>query len=494
MSQLLLKVERVANRLPHPMALFIYLCLLVWLLSALGQMWSWQAMHPATGEWLSVKSLVSESGLVFMLSTMVTNFTGFAPVGPVVVMALAFSLAERSGLLPSLISKLTLNTPQGFLAIAVAFLGVMSSIAVDSGYVVLLPLCAAVFLAAGRHPLAGLALGFACVSGGFSANLLVGPVDAMLAGISSEALALVVDDEVSILANYYFMVVSVFVVVLTCVMVNRVWVEPYLLRTSPLEHIAGFEAEKEQDEARFGSGFLITLCLIVMTWLWLTLPQDGVLRNEQGGLLTGPFMSSLVVMIALSVAVLATVFGIENGRVGTWQKWVESLEQGIKDIAPYLVLMFVVAQFIAWFKWSQLGLVTAIHLAGLLESMSVSGPVALMSLMLFAALVNIFIGSASAKWGLLAPIVVPAFYLLGIEPQAVQGAYRVADSSTNIITPLMPYFPLVLAYGQKYELNLSVGRLLTIMLPYSLALLLIWGSLFAVWYLIGWPQGPEISK
>ena len=493
MSHFLQKIEHVADRLPHPMALFIYLCVIVLGLSAVGDWNQWQAMHPSTGEWLTVKSLASEQGLIFMFSSMVKNFMGFAPVGPVVLMALAFSLAERSGLLPALITRLTTSTPAKWLAMAVAFLGVMSSIAVDSGYVVLLPLCAMVFLAAGRHPIAGLALGFACVSGGFSANLLVGPVDAMLAGISSEALSLVVDEEVSILANYYFMLASVFVVVITCVLVNRFWVEPYLLSTSPLNALAAVESQA-QEKSQFGKGFYLTLLSIVVIWLLLTVPDNAILRNEQGGLLKGPFMASLVVMIALSVVVLATVFGVQNGRFSNWHKWVKTLEQGITDIAPYLVLMFVVAQFIAWFKWSDLGIVLAIHLAGALDDIALSSSMALVVLMLFTAILNLFIGSASAKWGLLAPIVIPAFYILGIEAPAVQGAYRVADSSTNIITPLMPYFPLVLAYAQKFEKDISVGRLLTIMLPYSVALILIWGTLLAVWFALGWPLGPDGSN
>ncbi len=500
MSQFLRRIETVANRLPHPMALFIYLCVIVLVMSAVGQFMGWQAQHPATGELLKVHSLASTDGLVYMLSSLVKNFMNFAPVGPVILMALAFSLAEKSGLLPGLISGLTKRTPAAFLAIAVAFFGVMSSIAVDSGYVVLLPLCAAVFYAAGRNPIAGLALGFACVSGGFSANLLVGPVDAMLSGISSEALSLVADRDVSILANYYFLVFSVFVVVISCVLVNRLWVEPYLLATSssaaPQASQQTLKNSLEQDALTggFGKGFYITLALIILTWLGLTLPSGAVLQNDQGGLLSGPFMASLVAMIALSVALLATVYGVQQKRLNTWHKWVKALEQGIIDIAPYLVLMFVVAQFIAWFKWSSLGLVLAIELAGVLENFAISGPAAVIGLMLVTAVLNLFIGSASAKWALLAPVIVPAFFLLGIEPEAVQGAYRVADSSTNIITPLMPYFPLVLAYAHKYEADLTVGRLLTIMLPYSLVLLLVWGGLLTLWVGLGWPLGPAVSN
>ncbi len=486
MSSVLQSIERVANRLPHPMAMFIYLCLLVVGFSWLGDFLTWGAQHPASGEWLQVRSLVSRDGWVFMLSSMVKNFMNFAPVGPVLMIALSFALAEKSGLLPAVITGLTRRTKSKTLPFLVAFLGVMSSIAVDSGYVVLLPLCAAVFLAAGRHPIAGLTLGFACVSGGFSANLMVGPVDAILSGISTEAVQLVADKEVSILANYYFMLASVPLIVLVTVTVNRLWVEPYL-KDSPFEKP---ELEPLAVHA-LGRVFWATFVAIVAAWLILTLPESAVLRHvETGSLLKGPFMASLVAMIALSVAVLSTVYGVQHGRFKSWSQWVKALEQGISDLAPYLVLMFVVAQFIAWFKWSTLGTILAVHLAAVLQGWSLSPAMAMVGLMVFTSVLNLMVGSASAKWALLAPILVPAFYLLGIEPAAVQGAYRVADSSTNIITPLMPYFPLVLMYAQKYEKTMGVGRLLTLMLPHSLALLLCWGAVFTVWIMLGIPLGP----
>lgn len=485
MSISLQSIERVANRLPHPMALFVYLCGLMIGLSLLGAYLGWQAQHPTSGELLQVNSLASQDGLVYMLSNMVGNFMGFAPVGPVLMIALAFSLAEKSGLLPALISGLSRNTPSVALPVVIAFLGVMSSIAVDSGYVVLLPLCAALFFSSGRHPLAGLALGFACVSGGFSANLMVGPVDAMLSGISTEAVQLVADEEVSILGNYYFMLASVVLIIVVTVMVNHYWIEPYL-------HGAQVQPKPEEPSAvhDFGVSFYVTLLLIVVAWLLLTVPEMAILRAENGSLIKGPFMSSLVAMIALSVGLLATVYGKSNGRLGSWNKWVKAFEQGIIDITPYLALMFVVAQLLAWFKWSLLGPVLAVHLSSLLHTLSLSAPVALIALMMFTALLNLFIGSASAKWALLAPVLVPALYLLGIEPEAVQGAYRVADSSTNIITPLMPYFPLVLAYAQKYEPDIGVGRILTLMLPYSISLLVAWGILLTFWILIDLPFGP----
>ncbi len=490
MKSFLTSIERVANRLPHPMALFIYLCLIVVLFSWLGDVLAWGAQHPASGEWLQVRSLISRDGWVFMLSSMVKNFMNFAPVGPVLMIALAFALAEKSGLLPTLITNLTRHTKSHMLPWVVAFLGVMSSIAVDSGYVVLLPLCAAVFLAGGRHPLAGLTLGFACVSGGFSANLMVGPVDAILAGISSEAVQLVADKEVSILANYYFMLASVPLIVVLTVMVNRLWVEPYL-KNSPFHISDDNSADEPIAVHNLGKVFWFTLLAIVVSWLVLTLPEQAVLRHAQtGSLVKGPFMASLVALIALSVAILSTVYGVQNGRFTSWGQWVKALERGISDLAPYLVLMFVVAQFIAWFKWSILGTVLAVHLAAVLQGWAVSPALAMVGLMIFTSVLNLLVGSASAKWALLAPILVPAFYLLGIEPAAVQGAYRVADSSTNIITPLMPYFPLVLMYAQKYEKDIGVGRLLTLMLPYGLTLLLGWGAMFTLWIMLGIPLGP----
>lgn len=486
MNQLLLSIEKAGNRLPQPMALFMYLCVLMVVVSMIGSFLDWHAQHPVTGELLQVQSLASANGLVYMLSHMVSNFMGFAPVGPVLMIALAFSLAERSGLLPALIHGLSARTSSKTLPLVIAFLGVMSSIAVDSGYVVLLPLCAALFAGSGRHPLAGLALGFACVSGGFSANLMVGPVDAMLSGISSEALQLVADGEVGLLANYYFMLASVVLIVVVSVAVNHNFIEPYLHQSSV--QVKPDEAVAVHD---FGFAFYVTLFLLIACWLLLTLPDNAILRAEDGSLVKGPFMSSLVSMIAISVGILATVYGMSNGRLASWKKWVKAFEQGIIDIVPYLALMFVVAQFLAWFKWSALGPVLAVQLAAVLQDFNISGPLTLICLMLFTAILNLFIGSASAKWALLAPILVPALYLLGIDPDGVQAAYRVADSSTNIITPLMPYFPLVLAYAQKYEPEAGVGRILTLMLPYSLSLLLSWGLLLTVWMLLDLPFGPK---
>ncbi len=494
------RIERVADRIPHPMALFLYLCVLVMGVSALGAWLNWHAVHPATQEVIVIKSLLSADGLRFMLSGMVKHFMQFAPVGPVIVIMLAFALAEKSGLMPALIQGLAQRTSSFWLAPMVALLGVLSSVAMDSGYVVLLPLCMALFAAFGRHPLAGLAIGFAAVSGGYSANLIVGPVDVILSGLSTEAVRMVDPNrEVGVLANYYFMLVSVPLIVAVCLAVNRYWIEPNLPAYQPLNVQQSTNTQQPlkaqqapQTQTVFGVGFWITLAAIVAIWMGLTLPADAPLRDPTtGALIKSPFVQSLIALIALSVAVLSTQFGVAQQRFRQWQDWVDALQHGIRELAPYLVLMFVVAQFVAWFGWSQMGTVLAVHMADLLNALALPTPLALLGLLVFAASLNLVVGSASAKWAFLAPILVPAFYLAGLAPESVQAAYRIADSSTNIITPLMPYFPLVLAFAQKYEPNAGVGRVLTLMLPYSLALLVAWFGLFVLWVVLGWPLGPS---
>jgi len=486
------RIERVADRIPHPMALFLYLCGLVIVLSAVGAWFNWQAEHPVSHEIVTIKSLLSADGVRFMLTGVVKNFMHFAPVGPVIVIMLAFALAEKSGLMPALIQGLAKRTSSFWLAPMVALLGVLSSVAMDSGYVVLLPLCMALFAAFGRHPLAGLAIGFAAVSGGYSANLMVGPVDVILSGLSTEAVRLVdASRDVSVLANYYFMLASVPLIVAVCLAVNRYWIEPNLAVYTPPQDLAQSQTVSETP-VTFGWGFWLTLVVIVLVWVGLTVPTDAPLRDPNtGALIKSPFMQSLIALIALSVAVLSTQFGVAQQRFRQWQDWVDALQQGVRELAPYLVLMFAVAQFVAWFGWSQMGTVLAIHMADALNALALPAPLALLGLLLFAASLNLVVGSASAKWAFLAPILIPAFYLAGFAPESVQAAYRIADSSTNIMTPLMPYFPLVLAFAQKYEPNAGVGRILTLMLPYSLALLVSWFGVFVVWMLLGWPLSPS---
>lgn len=494
----LLRIEHVGNRLPHPALLFVVLCGVVLLLSGLGAWLQISARHPVTGEPIVVVNLLSVYGLQRILQETVTNFTHFAPVGTVLVAMLGLGVAEQSGLLSTLLRASVLRAPRRLLTFVVVLAGVMSSLAADTGYVVLIPLAAMVFVAMGRHPLAGIAAAFAGVSGGYSANLLIGPLDAILAGISTEAAHLVAPDySVSVAGNYYFMVVSTLLVSVVGTWITEQWVEPYLQQTAETEATATTTATAdlglstlERSGLVWVGGFSLLCGLLLLAGL---VPATGFLRNpDDGSILHSAFIQGLVVIIA----VYSAVAGILYARVtGYWQRssqWIEAMESSLAGMAGYLVLMFFAAQFVSYFSWSQLGIIAAIHGAQSLQALALPAPLLLMGFVLLAALINLLVGSASAKWALIAPIFVPMLMLVGIAPEATQVAFRIGDSATNIITPLMPYFGVVLAYARRYAPEAGLGTIMALMLPYSVALLIGWALLLVVWIGLGWPLGPGV--
>lgn len=486
---LLDRIERAGNRLPNPTILFVWMCGLILLLSTAGAIGGFSATHPVTGESLQVINLLSVTGLHRILSETVANFVGFAPVGTVLVAIMGIGVAEHSGLLSALLRATVLRAPKQMLSFAVVLAGVFSSLAADVGYVVLIPLAAMIFQASGRHPLGGIAAAFAGVSGGYSANLLISPLDAILAGLSTEAATLVQPNYVvSVAANYYFIIVSTLLVSLVGTLVTEQVVLPRLARaqsaTTTMERLT--HAEKRGLTAVA----LLTLVFVGLL-LWGLLPQDGVLRNaENGSVLQSPFIRGIVTLIAFYAALAGIVFGKVSGSYERTGQFVEGMERSMATMAGYLVLMFFAAQFVSYFAWSNLGSIVAIHGASLLQGLDLRPSVLLVMFIIMAACINLFIGSASAKWALLAPIFVPMLMLLGITPEATQMAYRIGDSSTNIITPLMPYFGVVVAFAQRYDQQLGIGTLVTMMLPYSVAFLLSWSALLLLWALAGWPLGP----
>jgi aminobenzoyl-glutamate transport protein len=478
----LLRLEQLGNRLPHPTLLFVWMCLLLLPLSALVSVVATETLHPLSGEPLPLRSLLSAEGLRWILTSMVGNFTGFAPLGVVLVAMLGIGIAEQSGLLGAVLGALVRRASAQLLVPLVAFAGVLSSIAADAGYVVLIPLAALLFQRAGRSPLTGIAVAFAGVSGGFSANLLLGPVDALLAGISTEAArTLDPDSEVGAAANYWFMLASTLLVTLVITLVSR--------RESVS---AQFVRDNESSAPRramllAGLGLLLYLFVIAA----LTLPADAPLRHPQtGSLLSSPFMQGIVIIIAFGFALCGLIFGFSSGVFGNGGDVISTLEQTMAQLAGYLVLMFFAAQFVAWFNWSGMALVLAVKGAAALSTVNVPTPLLMVALIVLVASLNLLIGSASAKWALLAPLLVPMLMLAGIPADATQAAFRVGDSTTNIITPLMPYFALVLGFVRRHQSDAGIGTLMAMMLPYSLALLLTWSLLLAVWLGLGWPLGP----
>lgn len=483
-------LELLGNKLPHPTLLFIYFCGAVVFISALMSALSVTATHPISGDIISSKSLLSAAGFHWFIDSAVSNFVNFAPVGSVIVAIMGIAVAEHSGLLASTLGILAKKAPPRLLSAIIVFTGVLSSIGFDSGYVVLIPLAGLIYRAAGRSPLAGIAAAFAGVSGGYSANLLIGPVDAILAGISTEAIALVATDrQVLSSANYYFILFSTGFITLVGSWVSEAIVEPRLAKpknnsdetnllalshdTTPLRRVAWFSL------AYWAALFAITF------------PAGALLHNpDPNGLVALPLLKSIVLWISLYAVISGAIFGYSSGRYRAGKDVIEGMESGIASLATYLVLMFFAAQFVNGFAWSGLGAITAINGAQWLAGLALSKSSLLLGFIFISALINLLIGSASAKWALLAPIFLPMLYLLGVEPEAAQMAYRIGDSSTNIITPLMPYFGVVVAFVQRHDPKAGMGTLMSLMLPYSLVFLIGWSLLLTVWMATGLPLGP----
>ena len=488
-TRFLQSIETVGNTLPHPTVLFVYLCFLMVALSAFFSAVGLQAVHPVTGAVVSAENLVSRDGLHWILANTVKNFTSFAPVGTVLVAILGLGIAEHSGLLSVALRSAVSKAPQSLLSFMVVLVGVLSSLAADAGYVVLIPLAGILFAASGRNPIAGIAAAFAGVSGGYSANLLIGPLDAVLAGISTEAAQLIRPDyEVNAAGNYYFIFISTFFIALVGTFVTEKIVAPRLpavpASTQVLTAITG-------SERRGLRGVAVFTLLFIGLLVWGLLPENGLLRDAAtGSILRSPFIQGIVTLISLYAGVAGLIFGKLSGTYAGRGEYIEGMEQSMGTMAGYLVLMFFAAQFVNYFGWSQLGVIAAIKGAAVLQTLQLSAATLLVSFILLAAFLNLLIGSASAKWALIAPVFIPMLLLNGISPEAAQVAYRVGDSSTNIITPLMPYFGVVIAFVQRYDKDAGIGTIVATMLPYSIAFLLGWSLLLAVWVVLGWPLGP----
>ena len=482
-------IEAIGNRLPHPTLLFIYLCGLILLLSALFAGLGIQATHPVSGDTIHAVNLLSREGLQRILTETVTNFTHFAPVGSVLVAIMGMGVAEHSGLLGSVLRATVLKAPRQLLTFIVVASGVLSSLAMDTGYVVLIPLAAMVFSSVGRNPVAGIAAAFAGVSGGYSANLMIGPLDFILAGISTEAAQLVDPGyQVSAAGNYYFIIISTLLVSVVGTWVTEKIVIPKLginpQQDEPFSAISATEKKALKAVAIFSLLFIgLLLSGLLPSQGWLLAPDsDDILRS--------PFIRGIVPIIALYATLAGCIYGKVSGSFKSHKDFIAGMENSMATMASYLVLMFFAAQFVSYFAWSQLGIISAIKGATYLKSLAIGSSSLLICFVLLAAVINLLIGSASAKWALIAPIFVPMLMLIGISPEATQLAFRIGDSTTNIITPLMPYFGVVVAFVQRYDKQAGVGTIIAVMLPYSLALLIAWSVLLLLWMMAGWPIGP----
>lgn len=487
----LLRVERVGNALPQPALMFLGLAVLVILMSFIVSVLGVQAIHPVKKETISAVNLLSASGLQMVLTDMVKNFTGFAPLGTVLVAMLGFSLAEKSGLLGALLRLLVLKSPRSLLTPAVLLAGIMSHTAGDIGYVLLIPLSAMAFHSAGLNPLAGLAICFAGVSGGFSANFLISAIDPLLGGLSQEA-ARIMDPEyvVTPVVNWYFMSASSVLIILVGTLIAKKITIPFLGEYKGSAEVTKPEPLKplERKGLLWAGGVLAVLIIILLIG---TIPSQGFLRNPvDGSLLNSPLMGGLIAIIFFVGSLCGIAYGYASKTFTKQQDVIEAMQSSMATMAPYLVMVFFAAQFIALFNASNVGLIMAIHGSELLKSLNMGAVPLMIGFILLTCFLDLFLGSASAKWALMAPIFVPMFMLLGLAPELTQAAYRVADSVVNIISPFMYYFPLILAFANKYEPKARLGTLIALMLPYSIGFLIFWSLMLFIWIGLDLPLGP----
>ncbi len=493
-------IERVGNKLPHPGTIFVIFCAIIIAVSAImakmGVSVTYTGLDRSTMEikemTATVVSLLTPEGIRYMFTSAVKNFTSFAPLGTVLVALLGVGVAEGTGLIGTLLTKLVTSTPKRLITVVVVFAGVMSSIASDAGYVVLVPLGAIVFLSFGRHPMAGLAAAFAGVSGGYSANLLAGPTDALLAGISTEGAKLFsATASVGTADNWYFIFVSTFVITIVGTIVTERIVEPKLGEYKGDEKAALTDITSEQKR---GLKFAGIAALIFVILIGISLLPNGVLRNpETNEILNSPFMDSIVIIISLFFFIPGVAYGIGCRSVKNDKDVINLMGKSMSTMGGYIVLVFFAAQFVQYFSYTNIGIVIAVNGANFLEGIGFTGIPLIVAFVLLTAFINLFMGSASAKWAIMAPVFIPMLMNLGTSPALVQMAYRIGDSTTNIISPLMSYFALIVAFSEKYDKKSGVGTLITTMVPYSIAFLISWTILLIVWYMFGLPLGPGVG-
>lgn len=449
-GRFLLLIEKYGNKMPQPTTLFVLLATVVVILSdvmyRMGSSVSLELLDPATGMTestiISAESLLSADGIRFMFENAVTNFTGFAPVGVVLVTLFGISAADGTGLLDALVRKILFGVSQKALVPVIILVGVLSNIASDAGYMMVLPLAGMIFAALGKNPMIGIAAGFYGVSAGFSANLLIGSIDPLLGGLSSTGAQMISEGYyVSPMANYYFMFVSTFLVVAVGTFVNNFFIEKRY-KDQEFEG-ASEELEAINEEEKRGLKFsLITLIAFIGFILMLILPENSILQNvETGAILSdSPFINSIVIIIALLFFFTGLAYGIGSGSVSSDKDLLDSMEPMINTMGNYLILTFVASQFVNYFAYSKIGTIFAVNGAEGLKNTGLTGISLLVAFILIAAFINLFVGSAVTKWSVMASVFVPMFMMLDISPELTQLAYRIGDSTTNIISPLMPFF------------------------------------------------------
>lgn len=487
-------VERVGNKLPDPVLLFVLLAAVLAVLSAILAAVGLQAQVPGQAAPTVVRSLLSGEGLRFALGSAIENFVEFPPLGTIIAVLLGIAVADRSGLLPTLLRVTVLRAPRRLVTPALMLTGVSGSVASDAAYMVLIPLGAMVFRTLGRSPAVGAVAAFVAVGAGYDASIFLTATDVLLAGITNRAAAIVDPSvELTALSNYWFSIASAIVVALAAaVVVDRV-VEPKLGAVDETPRPSDEDADLltvTATEVRglkiAGATFVGFLALCAVSWL----PPGAPLRDpEGGGIIQSPFISSIAVVLLLGFAAVGIAYGVATGSITRAADVPRMMREGMAEVAPLLVLFFVIAQFLAWFQWTGIGQWLAVTGADALRALNAPAPVLLVLSILLIFALGLVITSGSAQWSLLAPVIVPMLLLVGIDAAATQAAFRIGDSIANVLTPMSPYFAVTLGFLQQYRRSAGIGTLVSMTLPIAMTMFAVWIVLFVVWIVLRIPLG-----
>lgn len=482
-------IERVGNALPHPFILFLIITGILVVAAAILEAVGVSVINPTSGEAVAVKSLLNKEGFTWFMTSMVSNFSSFAALGVVLAMQMAIGVAEGSGLLTTAMRRAILGVPIWLLTAAVVFLGINGSIASEASIIFIPPLAATAFWAAGKHPLAGLIAGYAAVNAGFTANIMITATDALLYPVT-EATAQTIDPSYTTTAanNWYFMIASCFLLTIVGVIVNNKIIVPRL------GEFTGSEVDNERDATDIEKKGLRNAGIFSVIFIALILigliPGNGFLRSAEGGILDGPFITGLVGFLIIYFILVGVVYGKTVGTFKTASDIPKIMAESLNSLTGYIVLVFVIAQFIQIFSYTNLGTVIAVTAANFLNNAGFTGIPMVICIILITTLVNFFMTSGTAKWYIFAPIFVPMFMMLGYTPEFAQIVYRIGDSCTNPITPIYPYLPMIIGMASKYDKKAGMGTIISMMIPYSVAFLLSWIVLVIVWVLLNLPLGP----
>ncbi|RPA69599.1 AbgT family transporter [Cyclobacteriaceae bacterium YHN15] len=488
-------IEKAGNKLPDPAMLFFLLMLLTWVFSALLSPIDFGAVDPRSGAELRVQNLLTGTQFASFLANMTSVFINFPPLGVVLLAMLGVGVAEHSGFINAGLKFLLGVTPKMLLTPILVLVAIVSHTAADAGYVLVIPLGGVIFYAAGRHPLAGIAAAFAGVSGGFSANFIPSSIDPLIQSFTQSA-ARILDPEILLnpLNNIIFTgLSSVIVIAVVWYLTDRV-IEPRLNKNVKVDDnlvdIPTMENLNSREKKSFWIAFATMFVFLIILILW-AIPSDSALRDPDGEITSfgAPLMKSIVPLIFILFWIPGLVYGFSSGTYKSMKDMVQSMSKAMGSMAYYIVMAFFCALFIDAFGKSNIGALTALKGANFLQALDLPAQITIVGIVLLTAFVNLLVGSASAKWALISPIFVPMLMQLGISPDLTQAAYRVGDSVSNIITPLLPYFPLIVVFCQRYVKSTGIGTLVSIMIPYSITLLVCWTLFLLLYWTIGIPLG-----